>query len=255
MKTKNNIFIIFIIVIAVAVTAIAVIAIASPSGRSGEVTQVSQASKSTLPVILVHGWASDASVWKTWEGLLQRDGISYYPITFHNSDDKCGAALAHGIEIGEQVQRIPKETGYDKVNIVGHSKGGLDARVYLANGTKSVANLIMIGTPNDGTPAASTTNMCTPATWDLLPEANATKSERNPNANYYTIAGDWKPETGGNPTIPGSDDGLVPVTSVESEDYFSSLGRTGHEHAALLGEEEYNLARDVLLGNTQKPSG
>ena len=40
--------------------------------------------------------------------------------------------------------------------MVGHSKGGLDARVYLANsGTHDVANLIMIGTPNGGNPLAN----------------------------------------------------------------------------------------------------
>ena len=45
--------------------------------------------------------------------------------------------------------------------------------------------------------------------WDILPEANATKVGMNPNTRYYTIAGDWAKEVGGNPTIPGPDDGLV----------------------------------------------
>jgi len=241
---------IIIIVIAVAAIAIGVAAFASLGNRPSKTSVASH----SLPVVLVHGWAADASVWRTWEGLLQRDGIQYYAITFRNSDDKCGDALAHGIELGEQIQRIKNETGYDKVNIVGHSKGGLDARVYLANGTQSVANLIMIGTPNEGTPAAGTTSMCAPAIWDLLPGANATKAERNPNTNYYTIAGDWQPEAGGNSEISGSDDGLVPISSVESEDYFKSLGRTSNEHSQLLGEEEYNLARDVLIGNTSNNS-
>ena len=48
------------------------------------------------------------------------------------------------------------KTGQDKVNIVGHSKGGLDARVFLAHNITrdDVANLIMIGTPNAGSPLA-----------------------------------------------------------------------------------------------------
>ena len=55
------------------------------------------------------------------------------------------------------------KTGQDKVNIVGHSKGGLDARVYLADNItrNDVANLIMIGTPNAGSPIAD--SCCTRA--------------------------------------------------------------------------------------------
>jgi hypothetical protein len=128
------------------------------------------------------------------------------------------------------------------------AKGGIDARVYLANGTKSVANLLMIGTPNSGTPMAERTSACAPAVWDVLPESTATKAAMNPSTTYYTIAGDWEKEIGGNPTIPGPDDGLVPVSSAEPEGYFQSLGRTEHNHLELLGEEEYTLARDVLLG-------
>ena len=136
---------------------------------------------------------------------------------------------------------------YEQVNIVGHSKGGIDARVYLANGTKSVANLIMIRTPNGGTPMAERTSVCAPAVWDVLPEANAIKAGMNPNTRYYTVAGDWQKQIIGNPIIPGPDDGLAPVSSAESEGCFQSLGRTEHGHLELLGEEEYNLARDVLL--------
>ena len=43
---------------------------------------------------------------------------------------------------------VKDQSGQNKVNIVGHSKGGLDARMYLGNSTQDVANLIMIGTPN-----------------------------------------------------------------------------------------------------------
>jgi pimeloyl-ACP methyl ester carboxylesterase len=204
------------------------------------------------PVLLVHGLGEDASIWKKWEELLTNDGIQYYTITFQDSDDKCGTALAHAVELGKRIDEIlVNSQDYEQVNIVGHSKGGIDARVYLANGTKSVANLIMIGTPNRGTPMAERTSVCAPAVWDVLPEANATKAGMNPNTRYYTVAGDLQKQIGGNPIIPGPDDGLVPVSSAESEGYFQSLGRTEHGHLELLGEEEYDLARDVLLGRRQ----
>lgn len=198
------------------------------------------------PVLLVHGLGLDASVWKEWEYLLGRDGIKFYSITFQKSDDKCGDAVAHASEIGEIVQLVKRETGSDRVNIVGHSKGGIDARVYLANGTKDVENLVMIGTPNQGTPLAEFTDACPPAIMDVFPGANATKAKMNPNTNYWTIAGDWKHEIEGNPVLQGLDDGQVQVNSVESEWYFQSLGRTEHHHLQLLGEAEYNLAHIVL---------
>jgi uncharacterized alpha/beta hydrolase family protein len=238
----------FVIVIAIAIVAIAIGAalFASLANRSPE---TSIAGENALPVFLVHGLGEDASVWKKWEESLKNDGIQYYTITFQESDDKCGMAIAHAVELGKRVDEMLRNSQeYEQVNIVGHSKGGIDARVYLANGTESVANLIMIGTPNNGTPMAERTSVCAPAVWDVLPEAEATRAGMNPNTKYYTVAGDWEKNIGGNPTIPGPDDGLVPVSSAESEGYFQSLGRTEHNHLELLGEDEYKLARDVLLG-------
>ena len=238
----------FLIVIAIAVVAISigVAALASSVNRPPEASTTG--GNPSSPVLLVHGLGEDASMWKKWEELLTNDGIQYHTITFQESDDKCGTALAHAVELGKRVDEILRSSPSGQVNIVGHSKGGIDARVYLANGTQSVANLIMIGTPNNGTPMAERTSLCAPAVWDVLPEANATKVGSNPNTKYYSIAGDWAKEVGGNPLIPGPDDGLVSVSSAESGGNFQSLGRTEHAHLELLGEEEYNLARDVLLG-------
>jgi hypothetical protein len=85
----------------------------------------------------------------------------------------------------------------------------------------------------------------------LRPGARVQEAPRNTNTNYYTISGNWLPNfwgTGGNPSILGPDDGIVPVYSVESESYFKSLGRTWHYHTDLLGEEEYDRSRGVLFG-------
>lgn len=83
----------------------------------------------------------------------------------------------------------------------------MDARVYLASGTDDVANLIMIGTPNDGSPLAELSDICGPAVYDLRRGASATQAEQNPNTNYYTISGNWLSNVGGNWYIPGPDDG------------------------------------------------
>ena len=217
-------------------------------------------STTKLPVLLIHGYMEDAIVWNKWVDLLKKDGISAYPITFKQSDDKCGSAADHAKELLNIIGQIKKETGQNKVNIVGHSKGGLDARVYLANNTQDVANLIMIGTPNAGSPLAQTSEICTPAVYDLRPGAAATQVKMNQNTKYYTIAGDWNPESGncqltpflpmeqsGFSNLPKPNDGIVPLSSVESQDYFISLGHSKSCHSNLMSEYEYGLAKGVIV--------
>jgi pimeloyl-ACP methyl ester carboxylesterase len=220
---------------------------------------------SSLPVLLIHGYMEDASVWNKWIDLLKKDGIptaSIYPITFTESDDKCGSAAEHAKELSNIIEQIKKETGQNKVNIIAHSKGGLDARVYLANNTtKDVANLVMIGTPNAGTPLAESCEIGTPAVYDLRPGSAATKVKMNPNTKYYTIAGEWNPqsencqltlflsfEQSGFSNLPKPNDGMVPLSSVESKDYFISLGHSTNCHSNLLSDYEYELAKDLILG-------
>ena len=153
-----------------------------------------------------------------------------YSITFP-LDDRCGLTEEHAMELKNIVDKILSETHSEKVNIVAHSKGGLDARWYIANSNPDkVANLIMIGTPNAGSPAAfvDVTGCPFGSDSDLFPGSPATQVvDRPQSTNYYTIAGNWMPNKeclfgfllvphGGNCFIPGPDDRLVPVGSVES---------------------------------------
>ena len=234
--------------------------IATVYGQSINTTTNSNTSNhSTLPVLLIHGYMADASVWNKWVELLKKDGIDAYPITFKQSDDKCGSAAEHAKELSKIIGQIKEETGQNKVNIVGHSKGGLDARVYLANNTKDVANLIMIGTPNAGSPLAQSSEICTPAVYDLRPGAPATEVKMNANTKYYTIAGEWNPQSGncqltpflpmeqsGSSDLPKPNDGMVPLSSVESQDYFINLGHSKSCHTNLMSDYEYGLAKNVI---------
>lgn len=213
----------------------------------------SQPDESVLPVILIHGYRQDASVWETWEELLEADGIPYLSITFTRSDDDCGSAGDHATELGEKVREFLRQTGRQQLNIVGFSKGGIDARVYLQGGTNDVANLIMIGTPNAGSPLAEMYSDigCMPAAADLTPGSTATSARENTNTDYHTISGDWRywyywMLFEGNPEIEGPDDGWVPTSSVEALRYSNVLGQTSSYHTDLLGPEEYDLAREVL---------
>src|SRR5215212_9553340 len=218
-----------------------------------------------LPILLIHGYMEDAAVWNKWIDLLKKDGIPVYPITFKESDDKCGSAAEHAKELSKIIGQIKEETGQNKVNIVGHSKGGLDARVYLANNTKDVANLIMIGTPNAGSPLAQSSEICTPAVYDLRPGAPATEVKMNANTKYYTIAGEWNPQLGncqltpflpmeqsGSSDLPKPNDGMVPLSSVESQDYFINLGHSKSCHTNLMSDYEYGLAKNVIVEDNKQ---
>ena len=241
-------------------------------GSSCETGVVMPSSPSnTLAVILVHGYAEDSGVWSKWEPLLKNEHIPYCTVSFRN-DDECGNAIAHANEPNQMVLRVKLLTHQDKVNIIGHSKGGLDARVYLAqNPTRDVANLIMIGTPNGGSPLADFTTyfnvlnpwlyytsfFCTPALYDLETGASDTRVRENPYTNYYTIYGDWKPslpcrnhglEIYGYPFLYklGPNDGIVLKKSVESLTNFTKLGYTFHCHTDLLSSQEFNISKNVL---------
>jgi hypothetical protein len=136
--------------------------------------------------------------------------------------------------------------------------------MYLGNSTQDVANLIMIGTPDAGSPLAVNNDVCAPAVYGLKPGAQDTRLKVNPNTKYYTIAGDWNPDTRncdlslsspiqqvGYDSLPkpnDGNDGMVPLSSVESLEYSDSLGHSKSCHSNLLSEYEYGLAKDVLMG-------
>lgn len=200
-------------------------------------------SQTAFPVLLIHGWNEGLGGtfpihFDEWEQHLSHDNIPYCIISFEQSSDACGSAADHANELGQIVKNIIDETGQDKVNIVGFSKGGLDARVYLSNNLTNsyVANLIMVGTPNAGSLAIGN-DECSPGIVDLRPGSLATMARENPNTEYYTITGAC--------FLVG--DGLVSTASVSSEDYFEPLGTSNSCHIDLLGDYEYELAYDVLI--------
>src|SRR5690606_19376721 len=64
-----------------------------------------------------------------------------------------------------------------QVDLVGHSMGGLISRYYIQElmttlqGKNAVANLVMLGTPNGGSPCANLAIV--PATYELRPDVQA----------------------------------------------------------------------------------
>ena len=244
---------------------------------------VNAQSDERLPVLLIHGYHSGPEVWTHWVNQLHRDGFDAEAVYFENDDD-CGSSKSHAYELNEIIEQFKVRTNSDKINIVAHSKGGLDARWYLANDlfNDDVEKLIMIGTPNLGSPLAYGTLtvppllipywkeiMCWPAVYDLIPGSAATQSPMNSNTRYYTIAGNWYPDLYSNFFFPlddsscnqpswlpferwgtlviwGPDDGIVPLGSTTPVG-FRNIGVTHNCHTNLFGAEEYNKVKNELL--------
>lgn len=111
------------------------------------------------PVVLAHGFfgfedfAGAGFVdyfYKVKENLAKNgeSNIHTPAVDPFNGSDKRGAQLAAFIE------KLLDETGYEKVNILGHSQGGLDARVVAHEHPEWVASVWTFATPHHGTPVA-----------------------------------------------------------------------------------------------------
>lgn len=189
----------------------------------------------TLPILLLPGYSDDSSIWDTWESWLEQDNITkVYPVNFK---DSCGTAHEHATELQSII------TNKEKVNIVAFSKGGLDARMYISEYPNNVANIVMLGTPNKGTPAAyMDVTDCggSAGLGDLWPNSEATKSVDQNDTHYYAVAGNYS-----NPCSMvmvwwechiTENDGFVPVDSALS--HYLQLGIFPVNHTSLLKSKD-----------------
>ncbi|MFF7971712.1 alpha/beta fold hydrolase [Streptomyces sp. NPDC007905] len=105
------------------------------------------------PVVLLHGFIDNRSVFVLLRRSLVRNGrqrvesLNYSPLT---CDIRTAAEL-----LGRHVEEICERTGSDRIDIVGHSLGGLIARYYVQclSGDLRVRMLVTLGTPHSGTRA------------------------------------------------------------------------------------------------------
>ncbi|MGW7525399.1 esterase/lipase family protein [Streptomyces sp. NPDC054783] len=114
--------------------------------------------RSGPPVLLLHGFIDNRSVFVLLRRNLAQHGrqrvvsLNYSPLT---CDIRAAAEL-----LGRHVEEICERTGSDRVDIVGHSLGGLIARYYVQclGGDLRVRTLVTLGTPHSGTSAAPLAN-------------------------------------------------------------------------------------------------
>ncbi|WP_256841873.1 cell wall-binding repeat-containing protein [Ornithinimicrobium cryptoxanthini] len=103
------------------------------------------------PTVFAHGIFSSHDIWLTpWSATLQDAGI----YTHDTLDMGALDSIANNADkIGVAVEETRERYGVDSVNMVVHSKGGLDSRHYVES-HEGVDRIVQLGTPNAGSPLA-----------------------------------------------------------------------------------------------------
>jgi triacylglycerol lipase len=108
--------------------------------------------KTQYPLLLVHGvFFRDYRYINYWGRIpkeLRRNGATVY----YGRQQSAAAVEDSGRELAARIRQIVEETGCGKVNIIAHSKGGLDSRAAIAHQGMGpyVATLTTINTPHRG---------------------------------------------------------------------------------------------------------
>lgn len=135
----------------------------------------SELSPDSPPVLIIHGFLGTRGSMYILERRLVADGfvcVSFNLGTLNVRDIRRSAFLIH-----RKIERILAQTPSQKIDIIGHSMGGLIGLYYVKKlgGHARVRKLIMLGTPVRGTWAAlagvMTLGLWSTSSWQLLPRS------------------------------------------------------------------------------------
>lgn len=104
------------------------------------------------PIVLVHGMmAKDFRFWRAFRGIvsfLKEQGITVYV----TNQDGVGAVATNAVQLKEEILDILKKENCEKVNLIAHSKGGVDSRYMISrlDMAEHVASLTTLSTPHHG---------------------------------------------------------------------------------------------------------
>lgn len=108
--------------------------------------------RTKYPLLMVHGvFFRDFKYFNYWgriPGQLEENGAKVY----YGNHQSATSVADSGRELAERILEIVKETGCEKVNVIAHSKGGLDSRYAISHlhMDQYVASLTTVNTPHRG---------------------------------------------------------------------------------------------------------
>jgi len=236
------------------------------------------------PVFFVHGILSNGSGWNSqWVSGVEGLGI---PAATIDLGGPLGIVLDsiqnNSQKIAGKISELQERWGVDQLNIVAHSKGGIDSRDYIEN-SDAIGRLIQIGTPNEGSPLANyiqsgigsaigvvplvlLDTFLTPAglqlTTGYMKLYNLTHGY-NPDTEYVALAGNYHATLFGDPIglllntiVPGNDDSIVPVSSVHSLGYTIDLTYSSTSPNSQAKHTSQTSSSDIyneLIGYLEEP--
>ncbi|MBQ1367596.1 MAG: alpha/beta fold hydrolase [Firmicutes bacterium] len=143
--------------------------------------------RTKYPLVLIHGAGFRDLKWPVYWGripaVLEKEGAEI----FYGLQD-CWASVETNAEaITRRIDEILQETGSEKVNIIAHSKGGLDARMAASSfgcGDK-IASITTIATPHHGSGTIDKLFAIPRSVWNVAAFAVN---------NWIRVVGDKKPD-------------------------------------------------------------
>ena len=108
--------------------------------------------RTKYPILLVHGvFFRDNKLLNYWGRIpevLKRNGADL----FYGQQQSALAVKDSALELHNKIQEVLKQTGAEKVNVIAHSKGGLDTRYAISKygADKYIASLTTVNTPHRG---------------------------------------------------------------------------------------------------------
>ena len=118
-------------------------------------------SPSHHPILFIHGWSRSSGDFNDFKQWFEVDGWPSTGLYSYNFDDRSNctveANINNALMISLWVDEILNDTGSEKIDLVGHSMGGLSSRYYIKflDGLDKVDGYVSIGSPHHGENIAS----------------------------------------------------------------------------------------------------
>ncbi|SHM96040.1 esterase/lipase family protein [Cryptosporangium aurantiacum] len=133
-------------------------AITVSRNADGKLPAKCTSSQHPVPVLLAHGtWENQNDNWRALSPYLKNAGYCVYTFNYGGDDNAAfqgtDAVPSNAKELARVVDKVLQVTGAPKVDIVGHSQGGMMPRWYIKflNGGSKINKLIGLSPSNHGT--------------------------------------------------------------------------------------------------------